>query len=279
MEQLTPEARRAIDLASRLMETRGCGEEEATARVDKDHENVVGTEVMAEYLQQTIERLAQEWAKERGLNVFCKDAIAVREGMADRITERLSDLQKAQAAEDEKRKAEEAARARHPAYVSSGTSLVLADVRQTEADLNEDHLRGVPLGTTANERAAREARQAVFDRKYDLYIRRDRETFTLEFGEEEASNFYDYRVREKERRDAKAAQEAAEAQEMLAKRDRRKETMIANGTWREPKKRKEPTSTRKEWEPRSQTYYAGRRMGEDIGLDKQIDETVKRRLK
>jgi hypothetical protein len=55
------------------------------------HANVVGTELMAKYLEQTIERLARQWVAENrpGRSIFIKEAIAFREGVSQRISERL----------------------------------------------------------------------------------------------------------------------------------------------------------------------------------------------
>ena len=59
-------------------------------RLIGSHANVVATEVMAKYLQETIERLAQRWAKDTGYSsVFVREAIAYREGMSARIVDRL----------------------------------------------------------------------------------------------------------------------------------------------------------------------------------------------
>ena len=126
------------------------------------HANVVGTEVMAKYLEQAIERIARQWVKENrpGKSIFIKEAIAFREGAAQRITEKLWTARwEHQAAEDAKRKEE---RARNMAQgINTENALVLQDVINTEEDLNSDYMNGWEPGTSARHRAEREIRQAA----------------------------------------------------------------------------------------------------------------------
>lgn len=132
-------------------------------RIVGSHANVVSTELMAEYLQNAIERMAQTWAKEQGYkSVFVREAIAYREGLAERIALRLSLLREQRIAEAKQKAAEEAARAQHPAYASSGTALTIVDIMEDEDALNNDYLQGWEPGTTAAMRAAQKARQAAW---------------------------------------------------------------------------------------------------------------------
>lgn len=129
--------------------------------------NVLSTQLMAEYLQGAIERLAQQWAKEQGMkSVFVRQAIAYREGMAARIVERLQIERRRKLAEERAREAERKAAASHPGAAPTTTALTLVDVQQTEADLNNDYLNGWEEGTTAANRAADKARQAAWAAKY-----------------------------------------------------------------------------------------------------------------
>lgn len=124
--------------------------------------NVVMTKMMAEYLQQTIERMAREWAEQRGLNIFCKDAVIYREGMADSISLRLWKLRDQRLKESQDRAARNSGN-------GTGRELALTDVASTEDDLNTDYLHGMPAGTTARNRATRvaehEARKAEHERR------------------------------------------------------------------------------------------------------------------
>lgn len=109
--------------------------------------NVVLTETMADYLQGAVERIAQSWAKEQGYkSVFVREAIAFREGMSHGLTARLQELRA------RRNRDEQAAR-------GNGTALVLADVAQSETDLNNDYLHGWEPGTTSRRRAEDKARQ------------------------------------------------------------------------------------------------------------------------
>jgi len=116
--------------------------------------NVISTEVMAEYLQKTVERIAQTWAKERDKNVFCRDAIAFREGMAAAIASRLEALREQRLREERERPA------------SNGTELVLADVIHAEEDFNTDYINGWEPGTAARMRAERNAERAAAMQRY-----------------------------------------------------------------------------------------------------------------
>lgn len=117
-------------------------------------ENVIMATVMGEYLQQTIERMAAEWAKERGYNSrFVREAVIYREGMAAQIDNRLWYLRHER--EEAARKAKE--EAKNQPTPETGTALTLVDVLGSEQDLNEDYLNGWEPGTTAQHRRDREA--------------------------------------------------------------------------------------------------------------------------
>jgi hypothetical protein len=136
-------------------------------RIIGSHANVVATELMAQYLQETIERLAQRWAKDNAYkSVFVREAIAYREGMASRISERLQDRRDAMLAEarkaEEERKREQARTNADP-----GTqALTILDVVSTEADFNNDYLNNWEMGTTARKRREREAENAKWRAEY-----------------------------------------------------------------------------------------------------------------
>jgi hypothetical protein len=117
-------------------------------------ENVLATNLMGQYLQDTIERMAAQWAKDQGYaSRFVKSAIIFREGMADAICSTLSDARYRRLQEARAREAEQ--RAAQPA--GNGTSIVLASVIQSEEDLNNDYLWGYEPGTTARRRAENQA--------------------------------------------------------------------------------------------------------------------------
>ena len=125
-------------------------------RVLGRQENTIGARVMSEYLQQTIERLAKTIAREREINVFCREMIAYREGMSTRLIERLNSLRWERLQEERRRQQEAEATRDHTA--SSGTDVVLSSFIKDEHLLNPDHLSGYEPGTTARRRAEADAR-------------------------------------------------------------------------------------------------------------------------
>lgn len=127
-------------------------------RVIGSNVNVMSATLMAEYLQATIERMAAQWVKDcypAGTSRFIRDAIAYREGMADRIADRLR-VMRWERQEEEKR-------ARDAMPKGDGTALVLADVIHAEQDANDDVMDGLPPGTHAKWRADSAARRAKAD--------------------------------------------------------------------------------------------------------------------
>lgn len=116
-------------------------------------ENVVGTRVMAEYLQQTVERFAQTEAKTRGVSCFVREMIAYREGMATRLYERLSRLRQERLAE-ERRQQEADRRAQPTPTGDTKHALVLASYIDDEESLNIDFQSGLEPGTTQRRRLA-----------------------------------------------------------------------------------------------------------------------------
>lgn len=106
--------------------------------------NVVSTRVMAEYLQQTIERLARERVGNQGALFFTKENIEYREGIAITIASRLSNLRYQREAEARRKKAEAG---------NTSNALTILDVMDAEHDANMDHLYGE--GYSARVRAQR----------------------------------------------------------------------------------------------------------------------------
>jgi hypothetical protein len=149
-------------------------------------ENVLMTRVMAEYLQEAIERIAAEWAKNQGYaSRFVQPAIIYREGMAERICERLRSLQRERVEEARRQKEAEAAAPKHP-DAAPGTALTIIDVMGSETDLNNDYLNGWELGRTARERRESEARSSERNRRRALW-KDDRVAFMAEFLDDTAA--------------------------------------------------------------------------------------------
>lgn len=227
-------------------------------------ENVIGTQVMADYLQQTVERLAQEWAKERGLkSVFVKEAIAYREGMAARLTGRLYQTRRERVEEDRRKQAEARAASNHPGAASSGTALVLASVIQNEHDLNTNYLNGLEPGTTSARRAADAARYAVLRAEWDAAEAEERRALADPTHPRHAALVA--------RRDAEEAERARLAREAAKREERNAARRKGDGfRWR--------AMTPQEQRQRMGSYHEGYQKGNSVGLDRQINETTKRRL-
>jgi hypothetical protein len=215
------------------------------------HANVISTEVMAEYLQSTIERLARNWVKANapGKSVFIKPAIAYREGLATCISNRVWTLRQQRLAEDEENVRQE--RARNSAMgINTENALVLQDVINTEEDLNNDYLYGYEPGTHAKRRFERDI------------MRRKTEAEVAEL------------MRKQDEWDAAHPEEAA------ARKKREAAAYAANSAkWSkqyEKSRNKKPTA---EEERRNlPSFYQGYRDGDSVSLDKQVDSKAKLRL-
>lgn len=212
--------------------------------------NVIATEVMAQYLQETIEKMGQRWAKERGYgSVFVKEAIAYRQGVAERLGERLSARRRDIVADIQRKEREEAARkAALGEAAATSHALTIVDVISTEQDFNNDYLNGWELGTTAKNRIASEARQAAWRKQW----------------QEEAAAQAAWDAAHPEEAAARKKKEAEQLEEYL-----RKERAKAN-------RRKEPV-----YRPRAETpderrrnmgsYWDGHHDGGSVSIDQQVD--------
>lgn len=234
-------------------------------RILGSHANVVSTEVMANYLQQAIERLAQAWAKEQGYqSVFVRDAIAYREGMARRICERLEAKRADKIREAKAKREEEAARAKHPGYAGTGTALTILDVVESEEDLNTDYLCGLEPGTTSARRREREARQAAAQADYERRQQAQRE-WDLEHPEEAAA------------RDKKQREENEEwLRQYYAKLEKNKSRLRSRSSSSGPRYRKPtPEEERAALPAFADGYYKAN----DVNLDEQVDAEKRRKVK
>lgn len=210
--------------------------------------NVIATRLMAQYLQDTVERLAREWMRDNrpGLSIFTKEAIAYREGITSRLVMRMWNLRNERLKEDADRiKAERANNAAHGVFTEN--ALVLADVISTEEDLNTDHVYGWPPGTAARKRKEREAKAEQADREAAELLKQQEE-YDAAHPEEAA------RRKAKEKAESDARWKA-----------------YANKTYRSRK------ATPEEERRRMASFGQGYDKGGEISLDKQVGED-KRRL-
>lgn len=205
--------------------------------------NVVSTQVMAEYLQDAIEKAAREWVGVTA-KFFTKSAISYREGMAGRICQRLAARREDQRAEARRAKAEDAARSRHPG-AATGTALVLIDdVEREENDANMDFLYGE--GYTARQKAARAEAEARYQDLMEKRRKWEEENPEEHARQQAEANAANEKWRKKSERNAK----------------RRKGTQVSYTTYKGD----------------ANAYQAGSRKGNDIGLDRQVKHTEQKRL-
>jgi hypothetical protein len=111
---------------------------------------------MAEYLEQTIERLVMGRLDDQNNMRFSRWAVSYRKGAAARIIEKIQDRRR-ELEEAEAQKLREAQHRAERAGVSTSTSVTIADVRKTEREANIDHRFGE--GTSA--RWAEQRRKAA----------------------------------------------------------------------------------------------------------------------
>lgn len=226
-------------------------------------ENVISARMMAEYLQQTVERLAKEHGKLEfpGQSPFIRDLVAFREGMASRLVERLRELREERLAEDQRKQKEAEAASKHPA-ADSGTGLILQSVIHDEHDLNNDYLNDWEPGTSAQNRRDREARKVAAEAAFQEAVRKQEE-YDLAHPEEAAE------------RKRKEEEDSIEFWERIRKDGEKAEKRRAKN----PPKERYRAMTAAEHRATMSTYHTGRRKANDIGLDSQIDHDETRRIK
>ena len=213
--------------------------------------NVISTTIMAQYLQDTIERMAQEWVRGHrpGRSVFIKEAIAYREGMENRITMRMWAIREDRLREDKKKSEEEAAR-KKAAGVYTRNALVLADVVSNEEDLNNDFIYGHPPGTSARLRKAREDAREAASREADELLRRQNEWDEAHPAEAEA----------------RKAKERKEYDERM------------NKAYAKMKNKRHRKATPEEERRSLNSFRTGYNDGEHVSLEKQVGRSTTRRI-
>lgn len=131
--------------------------------------NVRSTQVMAEYLEQTIERLTRERLNGEGSQFFTKWAISFREGIAATVIEKLRARRRVVLTEARERaRAAAEARARAgTAGASSGTAIDIAVLVDAETDANYDFLYGEGWSAEqVRKRAERARARAEAEKEY-----------------------------------------------------------------------------------------------------------------
>lgn len=102
--------------------------------------NVKSAMVMADYLEQAIERITKEEIAGNGEHLYSKWAMAFREGIVDTVTEKIADRRKHLVDEEKRtaRRAEAAARAATDGEISTATAVTIASVKSAEWEANMD---------------------------------------------------------------------------------------------------------------------------------------------
>lgn len=136
--------------------------------------NVVATRTMAEYLEQVIERITRERLHGEGIQFFSKWAVSFREGMSDRIENKIYERRRHLLAEERRKDQEEKDKTTKAGRegVSTATGLSLMVYIDKEADANIDFIHGE--GTAANwaaDRAARSAKRKAEQEAYTLWAK------------------------------------------------------------------------------------------------------------
>lgn len=236
---------------------------ELIGRVD----NVTSAQVMFEYLQQTIERLAREDVGGDATQFFTKYAHSFKHGCSDRVVSRLQNEQRRIVEEQAQKAKEQNVRSRHPGAVSSNLpAITLSDIIQNETDLNNDFIQGWAPGTTAQRRAAREARDnaAEIARKavYDAAIA---------VGHSHEIAYYMSYGYDLERAIELATPEERKPETEAQKKKRQaREEASNNRYWERVYRENRKTD--------NTGYRKGQAAGDGVSLNRQIDEKQQRKL-
>lgn len=131
--------------------------------------NVVATRHMAEYLEQTIERLTRERLHGDGTQFFTRWAINFREGMAAKIIEKVNARRRKTLSAERRARAaaQAAATAAGRDGASTATALTLSTYIDSETDANLDFIHGEGYSARkAANRAAQAKARAEADAEY-----------------------------------------------------------------------------------------------------------------
>jgi len=121
--------------------------------------NVTSTRVMAQYLEGTIEILTRERLNNDGKEFFTNWAMSYREGMAERVLEKVYERRRERLAEERRKEADALAKAAQAgmAGASTSTALVLQGFIEQEKDANYDFMHGEGASARKREREAKRA--------------------------------------------------------------------------------------------------------------------------
>lgn len=248
----------------RIVEERG-----DDGRMKKRHQligrvvNVKATQILYDYLLQTMKRLVREAGHAPGTHNE-KDYHWWLEGCATRLGERIETQAREAKEESARKEREKKAASSHPsAAPTTGTALVLADVYSNEEELNTDFECGLEPGTTTRRRLAWEEktrqRQAAYDKLIAEGVDEDVAYYVAHMG------YTMERAKETVEHSRKQLEAAA------SKPQRKSRARGRTYTWTKADQREHDKRN-------SASYRAGSSAGGSIGLDPQVTSDRKRRL-
>lgn len=211
--------------------------------------NTAGTRAMAGYLQSTISRLTTERFPQAN-QYFTREAVAFREGIADKLVERLQERRKdAERAEADRKKA--AAEQAAKTGVDTRFALTIADVKKTEEAANYDFIHG----------------EGAWQRRIDM-----REQWSREAAERrEAQAAADAEAEATYAKWAAANPEEAAEEARKAEAERKKKEKADERRWSRRRSWRSAAPTARERRQNSDYYEAGQEKGGSISLEPQVD--------
>lgn len=209
--------------------------------------NVVTTKNMAEYLEATIYRLCSEkFLTTNYFKLSGADPLSYREGIADRVIEKIEERRRDMVRAEERKAREDAMRASAAGH-SLATALTIAGLTEREEQANYDFLHGD--GAFARKKAAEEA----FEK--DWQARRKRQAAAEAAAEKEYSAWA-----------AANPEEAAREEKKQRAKERAQERRDAMRRPRQRYFRESAEDIRKA----SGAYHAGYAKGSEVSIEPQV---------
>ena len=216
---------------------------------------------LCDYVEEVANRLVRE--NMAHVHYFSKEAHQYREGVIDRMVERIRERRRVEEREREAAKREQEARMAHPSAARENALVLISDVAREEEKANYDYLNGEGAWDAKEARAA--AREAEYAR-----IREEQRQYELDHPEEVAEKKAAEEARWKEVLEANRKR-----QERLDRAaDRRRQERIDRFGY-DPQDYKGYKPTKYD----SAAYQKGARDGESVGIDDQIDHKKKEAIK
>lgn len=209
--------------------------------------NVTMTKRTCDYIEDVVNRMVRENMDH--VHYFSKEAHIYREGVIDRLVNRVRERREQEEAERRREKAEQEARAKHPGAATENAIVLISDVAREEEKANYDYING---------EGAWDAYQARIEK-----FRRDREQAAKELAAWEAANPEAVAAKEAERQKAMEAERKREERN-ARNRERARQRRIDEHGYDPQDYRGAKTKYDHD------AYWQGRSDGESVNLDDQI---------